>query len=61
MTDLRQVYTKLSLVRLFRKPNGDVERKVLNDITTLIREISHGEERPVRILVQGTAVLPFSI
>ena len=56
-TDLRDVYTKLSLAQIKRRANG-VERKELDDITTLLREIQKGEEsEPIRILVQGNRLL----
>ena len=50
--DLRRIHTKLSWTRKQRKASGFKQTK-LNDITQILSEEQLGENRPVRILVQG--------
>ena len=52
-TDLREIYTDLSWTRKHRKAYT-VEREDLKNITQILSEEQLGEDRPVRILVQGT-------
>ena len=50
--DLRKVYTELSLTRKLREAHG-MERRAIHDMAEMLKDAKMGDEKPVRILLQG--------
>ena len=50
--DLRKVYTDLRLEKKLREAHG-IEKRPIQDIAEMLREVKMGDEEPIRILLQG--------
>ena len=50
--DIRKVYTDTRLHRRIVEAHG-VEKKPLEDLSEMLREVEMGEEKPIRVLLQG--------
>ena len=50
--DLRKVYTDLSLQRRVAEAHG-VEKRPIQDLAEMLREVKMGEETPLRVLLRG--------
>ena len=56
--DLRKVYTDLSLQRRVAEAHG-IEKKPIQDLAEMLREVKMGEDTPLRLLLRGRNELQY--